>query len=195
MSRNGISLDSRCSGDEDSSHHWNEDRAAAGSTLAPADSGKDAWLFLAGSFVIETLTWGFALAFGVLQEYYSTHEPFAESKNIATVGTTASVCDEHVLNLVRLLTNLLQGIMYLGLPLWFMSLLALPSTRKVSPYVGLVILCSAFVASSFATSTNQLIVLQGVFYSLGGVCVYAPTILFMDEWFIRRKGLAFGIMW
>ena len=93
MSRNGILLDSRSSGDEDSSHHWNEDRTVAGSTLAPADGGKDAWLFLAGSFVIETLTFGFSLAFGVLQEYYSTHEPFAESKNIATIGTTASVCN------------------------------------------------------------------------------------------------------
>ena len=109
MSRNGISLDSRSSGDEDPSHHWNDDRAAAGSTLPPADGGKDAWLFLAGSFVIETLTWGFALAFGVLQEYYSTHEPFAESKNIATVGTTASVCDEHVLNVLLMLIIFFRG--------------------------------------------------------------------------------------
>lgn len=24
---------------------------------------------------------------------------------------------------------------------------------------------------------------------------YAPTVLYLDEWFVRRKGLAFGIMW
>lgn len=24
---------------------------------------------------------------------------------------------------------------------------------------------------------------------------YAPTILFVDEWFVRRKGFAFGVMW
>lgn len=95
----------------------------------------------------------------------------------------------------KMLIVFFQGVMYLGLPLWFMSLLAFPSTRTISPYVGLLVLCSAFVASSFATSTVQLIVFQGVFYALGGVCTYAPTILFMDEWFIRRKGLAFGIMW
>ena len=195
MSRNGIPLESRGNSEEDPSHHWNDDGAAAGSTLPPADGGKDAWLFLAGSFVIETLTFGFALSFGVLQEYYSTHEPFAESKDIATIGTTASVCDEHLLNALPMLTIFFQGIMYLGLPLWFMVLLALPSTRRISPYVGLVVICGAFVASSFATSTTQLIILQGMFYSLGGVCTYAPTLLFIDEWFVRRKGLAFGIMW
>ena len=35
---------------------------------------------------------GFAQAFGILQEYYSSHEPFAGSANIATIGSTATVC-------------------------------------------------------------------------------------------------------
>jgi hypothetical protein len=34
-----------------------------------------------------------------------------------------------------------------------------------------------------------------VVYALGGGFAYTPAILFLDEWFIRRKGLAFGIMW
>jgi hypothetical protein len=34
---------------------------------------------------------GFAFAFGVFEEYYSTHEPFAGSHNIAVIGTCAMV--------------------------------------------------------------------------------------------------------
>ena len=32
-------------------------------SIKPADSGKDAWLFLAGSFILEALLWG-TLVFG-----------------------------------------------------------------------------------------------------------------------------------
>ena len=85
--------------------------------------------------------------------------------------------------------------MYLGLPLWFSALLAFPVLRSVSPIVGLVVLCAALVGSSFATTTTQLLATQGVLYAIGGCTTYAPTILFLDEWFIQRKGLAFGVMW
>ena len=80
------------------------------SQLPPIDRGKDAWLFLITCFFIEALVWGmhmdirllvgeirahhisgFAFSFGVFQDYYSTHEPFAGSGNIAIIGTTATV--------------------------------------------------------------------------------------------------------
>lgn len=34
---------------------------------------------------------GFAFSFGVFQDYYSTHEPFARKGKIAIIGTTATV--------------------------------------------------------------------------------------------------------
>ena len=49
--------------------------------------------------------------------------------------------------------------------------------------------------SSFASNTTQLIATQGVLYALGGCLTYAPTVQFLEEWFVRRRGLAFGIMW
>jgi hypothetical protein len=60
-------------------------------SLKRVDGGKDAWLFLAACFVIEALTWGFPFSFGVFQDYYSTHEPFAGSTKIAIIGTCAMV--------------------------------------------------------------------------------------------------------
>ncbi|KAK9774569.1 putative Major facilitator superfamily (MFS) profile domain-containing protein [Seiridium cardinale] len=61
-------------------------------TSPPADTGKDAWLFLAACWITEILTFGFGLSFGVFQDFYSTHEPFKDSDLIAVVGTTTSLC-------------------------------------------------------------------------------------------------------
>jgi len=48
--------------------------------------------------------------------------------------------------------------------------------------------------SSFATTVKQLIATQGVICALGSGLLYAPTTLYLDDWFVRRKGLAYGIM-
>ena len=53
----------------------------------------------------------------------------------------------------------------------------------------------ALVISSFASRVWHLIATQGVLYAIGGTLLYTPTILFLDEWFIQKKGLAFGVMW
>jgi hypothetical protein len=86
------------------------DETNARSSLPPTDGGKDAWLFLFASFMLEALIWGrpalqfeqlqfvtlhltlvgFASSYGIFQEYYSTHD-FAGSSNIAVVGACAMV--------------------------------------------------------------------------------------------------------
>lgn len=53
----------------------------------------------------------------------------------------------------------------------------------------------AIIAASFATEVSHLILTQGILYAFGGVLLYSPTIVFLDEWFVQRKGLAFGMMW
>ncbi|KAK1147863.1 hypothetical protein N8T08_000377 [Aspergillus melleus] len=148
-----------------------------GTQLPPIDGGKDAWLFLAACFVMEALIWGFSFAFGIFQDYYSTHPPFAGSSNIAVIGTCA------------------MGVTYLLEPLTFGVLLTYPRLRRWACPVGFVIMCLALALSSFSTTTTHLMLSQGVFYGLGANIAYTPTIIFMDEWFVRKKGLAFGIMW
>ncbi|KAL2282895.1 hypothetical protein FJTKL_10270 [Diaporthe vaccinii] len=146
-------------------------------SLPPVDTGKDAWLFLAACFVIEALVWGFPFSFGIFQKYYSSHEPFKGSGNIAIIGTCTS------------------GIMYLsGLPALVLNRMY-PRLGRWSPMVGLLIMCLSLALSSFATTVTQLIATQGVLYAVGGSIGYLPCILYMDEWFVRRKGLAYGIMW
>lgn len=70
---------------------------------------------------------------------------------------------------------------------------ALPRFRGTP--MGFFIMCLALGLSLFSTTTTHLILSQGISYGIGANLAYAPTILFMDDWFARKKGLAFGIMW
>jgi hypothetical protein len=142
----------------------------------PADRGKDAWLFLASCFMLEALVWGFPSIFGVFQDYYSTHEPFAGSENIAIVGTCS------------------MGIMYLELPFVFAILKAWPGLRRWSNAGGLLVMCLALAFGSFAQNVTQLIATQGVLFAVGGGFAWTPVLFYISEWFVERLSLAYGVM-
>ncbi|PKS12687.1 hypothetical protein jhhlp_000895 [Lomentospora prolificans] len=159
-------------------------------SLPPMDGGKDAWLFLAATFVVEAFVWGFPYAFGVFQNHYSTHAPFAGSSNIPVIGTCAmvQVCG-------TMLRSWSKGIMYLDGPIAIGLLLRYPRQARWGPLVGLVLMCTSLALSSFSTTIGHLITTQGVFYAIGGSIAYCPCLIYTDQWFARRKGLAYGIMW
>ncbi|KAJ5820301.1 hypothetical protein N7474_005892 [Penicillium riverlandense] len=145
--------------------------------LPPIDRGINAWLFLAACFTMEALVWGFAFTYGVFQAYYSEIEEFKNSGNIAVVGTCA------------------MGIMYLDLPLVFAIYRQWPKYQRLGCGVGVLLMCLALGLSSLSTNVTHLIITQGIFYALGGSIAYSPCILLMEDWFDKRKGLAFGVMW
>ncbi|TKA23234.1 hypothetical protein B0A50_07627 [Salinomyces thailandicus] len=146
--------------------------------LPPTDGGKDAWLLLAGCFVINVLIWGFSFSFGVLQEYYSGVEAFSSSPSgIAAIGTTAT------------------GLMYLLMPAYFVVLQRWPALKLWSTWASVPIVAVALIGASFAQRVSHLIGCQGVLFAIGGNLVFTPTVTYLDEWFVKRKGLAIGIMW
>jgi len=85
--------------------------------------------------------------------------------------------------------------MFIGAPFHFMYMQWWPNHRRKSCFVGIALMGLGLITSSFAQEVWQLILTQGVLYALGGMLVYYPVLLFLDEWFVRRKGMAFGIMW
>lgn len=85
--------------------------------------------------------------------------------------------------------------MYLGSPVVFGAFLRWPELRRLSTIVGLFTMCISLAISSLSQTVWHLILTQGALYAVGGTLAYCPTILFVNEWFVRRKGLAFGIMW
>ena len=50
------------------------------------------------------------------------------------------------------------------------------------------------MAGSFARSLESLILTQGVVYGLGFITFYYPVLSMLNEWWIARKGLAYGLM-
>lgn len=85
--------------------------------------------------------------------------------------------------------------MYLGAPFVFAALQQWPNFRTYCSGVGLGIIVLALIISSFSQRVWHLILTQGVLYAIGGTMLYMPAILFLDEWFIQRKGFAYGVMW
>ncbi|KAH6633461.1 major facilitator superfamily domain-containing protein [Boeremia exigua] len=148
-------------------------------SLPLTDRGKEAWMVLAGCSLIQIPVWGYSLAFGVFQEYYRSHpdELEGDSSNVAVIGTT------------------MTGVMYLISPFTFTILTRWPRLRRWFGPLGLFFTCVGFLLSSFATKVWQLIAIQGVVCALGCGLLFTPTTLYLDEWFVKRKGLAYGVMW
>lgn len=145
-------------------------------TSPPIDGSYQAWRLLLSAFVFESLLWGFPLSFGVFQEYYTWIPEFRNSPYISIVGTTAS------------------GISYLGAPL------IIPFIRRWSRYRTRMILAGwplciiSLVAGSFANSLGTLILTQGVLYGIGFVIFYYPILSMVDEYWVRRRGMAYGLL-
>ena len=136
---------------------------------------------------------GFPFSFGVFQNYYSTHAPFSSEGGIAVIGTCAMVCSSREPDLLECAITNLQGVMYLESPFIAAMCQRWPKMRRWYCIVGLLIVFVALVASSFSKHVWHLILTQGVLYAIGGGLIYTPTIIFLDEWFVKRKSLAFGV--
>jgi MFS family permease len=52
----------------------------------------------------------------------------------------------------------------------------------------------ALLASSFATKLWHLLLTQGFLYGVGCVIFYYSVLSMLNEWFVRRRGLAYGLM-
>ena len=85
--------------------------------------------------------------------------------------------------------------MYLDNAVVIAALRLFPRQGRWMTLVGLFVMCLSLGLSSLSTTVPHLIATQGILYALGGSVAYCPCILYIDEWFARRKGLAYGIMW
>ncbi|KAJ5569643.1 Major facilitator superfamily domain general substrate transporter [Penicillium hispanicum] len=147
-------------------------------SLAPADGGKAAWLMLASCCLIQLPVWGFSTVFGIFQQYYTAHSVLQGNKgDLATVGTTST------------------GLLYLLSPITFTLLVRYPRLQLYCAPAGMVITVIGSLLSSFAKTVWQLIATQGVMCAIGNGLLFSPSSLYLDQWFVRRKGLALGIMW
>jgi MFS family permease len=85
--------------------------------------------------------------------------------------------------------------MYLMMPITFTVLTRYPGLRHYCGHIGLLIAAASLITSGFATHIWQLLVCQGILCAIGSGLFFAPTTLYLDEWFIARKGIAYGTLW
>jgi hypothetical protein len=167
--------------------------AEDGTKLPRAGGGRDAWLFLVGCFVFEALVWGiwhlyelevqfvnvlagFPFSFGVFESYYTNNLSFLKHLNgILMIGTFLSG-GMYLLALLTLYILDLWPSIYRLSSIFWSHCRSCGSCRIKLPYTSL----------GFHSHTRL---------PIGGTFLYALMMFYFDEWFIFRKGLAFGIMW
>ncbi|KAF5015229.1 hypothetical protein F66182_13513 [Fusarium sp. NRRL 66182] len=152
------------------------DRGGTEQELAPVDGGLAAWKMLFAAFMFETLLWGFPLSFGVFQEYYYKIPEFANSRYISVVGTMAS------------------GFGYLGAPFIMPFIQRYQRWQRQMIWVGWPICIAGLVLGSFASTLETLILTQGVAYGVGFLIFYYPILSMVNEYWITRRGMAYGIL-
>ncbi|EMC94745.1 hypothetical protein BAUCODRAFT_73394 [Baudoinia panamericana UAMH 10762] len=145
------------------------------SQLPPCDGGRAAWSLLLTAFVFEALLWGFPLSFGVFQNYYSRLPQFKNDPFVSVIGTTAS------------------GIAYLAAPISIPLIRRFANYRRQMIWVGPLCLMG-LVAGSFAKSLPTLILTQGVMYGVGFIIFYYPILSMINEYWIARRGMAYGFV-
>ncbi|KAJ5760221.1 MFS monocarboxylate transporter [Penicillium odoratum] len=153
------------------------DKAPLEDDLPPVDGGFHAWMFLAASTMIEALVWGFAFSFGVFESYYRDSELLKGSNMVAVIGTCAT------------------GVAYLSCPVVIVVMILLPGYARWFSTAGMIIMCLSLALGSFSTNITHLVLSQGIGFGIGGCIAYSPSIMFMSEWFDKRRGLAFGMVW
>jgi MFS family permease len=82
--------------------------------------------------------------------------------------------------------------MYMDITIWFAVLKYFPGFRKWATPLGLTIVCLALGLGSFSTSVPHLIVTQGIIYAIGGGLAWTPILFYIEEWWVRRRGFAYG---
>ncbi|KAJ3932165.1 MAG: MFS general substrate transporter [Lentinula lateritia] len=146
--------------------------------LPPVDEGSKAWLFCASACALETFIWGWNNSYGIFQEFYSTHTPFESSSlvSISAIGTAS------------------LAIQYIEIIAVIAVCQRYPEKVKPAMWIALLICVTTLIISSFASQVWQLILLQGIIFGLAAGVLYAPIIMWLSEWFVRRRGLAGGII-
>lgn len=117
------------------------------------------------------------MSYGLFQKFYQNHPDFEDQHdNVALIGTLST------------------SIFFLGAPL------ATPLAKRFQRWqreiiiAGWLVCVISLVAASFAKSILTLVMTQGVFYGLGFTALYFPVLRMLNEWFIARRGLAYGMM-
>ncbi|ESK94996.1 mfs monocarboxylate [Moniliophthora roreri MCA 2997] len=148
-------------------------------SLPPTDSGFHAWAYLTGAWILDFIIWGLPQTYGVFFDFYLSSDPSFINSAPGLIALAGSLCN---------------GILYLSSLILLPVITRYPQQKTTVMIVGLIICVSGLVGAAFATTPGQLILTQGVMYSVGGSFLYFPMMTYLFEWFKEKKGIANGIL-
>lgn len=119
---------------------------------------------------------GFPVTFGVFQKYYTSHPQFEGNSNVAIIGTVST------------------SIYFIGAPIATPIVARFHRYQRLMCITGWAICVVSLIAASFCDSVNGLIGTQGVLYGFGFTMIYFPVLRMINEWFVARRGLAYGVL-
>ncbi|MCJ1269319.1 hypothetical protein MMC22_009210 [Lobaria immixta] len=143
------------------------------------ESNRNRASVLVGSAILQLPIWGFAMSYGVFQEYYSGNWTLQGSREVTgIIGTTSN------------------GVMYLSMPFLFaLFTRRWARRRQTAALCGAALTCISFLLSSFSTHVWHLVATQGVMAALGCALIYSPTTLSLGEWFTTgNRAVAYGVV-
>ena len=70
----------------------------------------------------------------------------------------------------------------------------LPHRRRLMICTGWPLCIAALLGGSFTTTIPMLIGTQGILYAIGELILYIPLMSIINEYFLEKRGLAFGIV-
>ncbi|KAF5383416.1 hypothetical protein D9757_006144 [Collybiopsis confluens] len=98
------------------------------------------------------------------------------------------------LTLLTLVGTLNTGILYMSSLVLLPLLGRYPAQKMKVTLVGYILTIGGLVGAAFARNATQLILTQGLLFSIGGSLLYYPMMTWMFEWFDTKRGLANGIL-
>ncbi|MCO5566224.1 hypothetical protein L7F22_019900 [Adiantum nelumboides] len=155
-----------------------EDMPLSASQLPLADRGRSAWTFLANATLLEFLIWGMGNSYGTFQDYhlFNKQSPLygSSSASIASAGT------------------LITAGQYLAPFLFLGCLNAFPHQIKLFQSATLITSAIGLLGASFRPNIASVIVLQGFLSGFSGGAYYTPVLIWLPQWFDRKRGMATG---
>ncbi|KAG9311573.1 MFS general substrate transporter [Chiua virens] len=144
------------------------------------DEGIAAWSFVLAAAILDGVTWSIPWSFGVLIEDYLLLPEIASQPNAS--------------RLVPLIGQLASGMIYLSAPLVYPYMHRYRAHVRPLMWLGMTLCWTSLLMASYSHKVHEFVMFQGVIYGIGGGLLYPSSILYMSEWFFRRRGLANGVI-
>ncbi|CCF54226.1 hypothetical protein NDA11_002727 [Ustilago hordei] len=144
--------------------------------VGPApDGGLQAWLVVAGTFILIMTNFGLLTSYGVFQTFYLSHQLIhTPSSTVSWIGS-------------------LQTFMILGGSFVFGKISDDYGSRWVL-ICGSIITFVSMLGVAFCETLIQLILVQGVAFGLGGSMLFLPGCALVNQYFDKKKGTAMSVI-